>query len=91
MDPQPGHAPGEGGCLWCGRPLPPRMRSRGSLQRFCSTGCRGRFWTAARRWALAAIEAGLITASALKAPRESVHALLAAIQRPASPAPPQTR
>lgn len=80
MNPQPGQAPGEGGCTWCGRPLPFRERPRGSPRRFCSTGCRHAYRAAALAWAMAVIETGLITVSDLKAPQESARAFWQAFQ-----------
>jgi hypothetical protein len=60
-------------CIWCQRPFTPR-RTGGSGQKFCSTGHRVAFWGAARRWAMFAIEAGVISVDCLKAPQTSVHA-----------------
>ena len=62
-------------CAWCGTPFVAR-RSGGSHQRFCRVGCRNAFWTAARRWVMAAVDAGVLTADALKAHRSSVHAVI---------------
>jgi len=81
-----GDAPDRGGCLWCGRPLPPRQHSRGSPQRFCSAGCRAAFWTAARRWVHEAVAGGLLTAAGLKAPERSVLAFLEAFRASDVPA-----
>jgi hypothetical protein len=52
--------PGEDGCAcqWCGRPFAARVTG-GSRQRFCSAACRHALDTAARRWVLRALEAGL--------------------------------
>src|SRR5437016_5311081 len=47
-------------CLWCDRAFTPRMTG-GSAQRFCCTGHRQKFWIAARRWTMRAIEAGLLS------------------------------
>jgi len=61
-------------CLWCPTPLPAE-RGRGSARRFCSTDCRQAFHTAARRHALAEIEAGRLTVARLKeCAHKSVHA-----------------
>ena len=46
-------------CLWCGRAFTPRVTG-GSAQKFCSTGHRQKFWIAARRWTMRAIDAGLL-------------------------------
>ena len=81
----PGLEPAEGGrCLWCGQPFAVR-RSGGSPQRFCGTRCRQAFWSAARRWVMAAVESGLLTADALKAPQTSVHAVAEAFQWRSTP------
>src|SRR5438045_4174046 len=60
-------------CLWCGRAFRPRATG-GSVQRFCSTGHRKAFWTAARRWTMRAIETGLLSVDCLKANQSSVYA-----------------
>jgi hypothetical protein len=52
-------------CAWCPSSFKPRPAG-GSPQRFCSTRCRQRFHTAARRWAIVAIEAGVLTADDLR-------------------------
>lgn len=60
-------------CLWCGRAFTARATG-GSAQKFCSTEHRKAFWTAARRWTMRAIDAGLLSVDCLKAPQTSVHA-----------------
>ena len=35
-----------GGCPWCGSPVPPQDRRRGSPKLFCSKACRTQFWEA---------------------------------------------
>jgi len=56
-------------CLWCSRSFSPRQ-SGGKEQRYCSPGCRHDFERGARRWVMAAIEAGFLTAETLRhAPR----------------------
>jgi len=60
-------------CLWCGKALIQAQR-RGSPKRFCCAGHRNAFWTAARRWVMRAVEAGLLPPQALKAHQQSVHA-----------------
>src|SRR5438045_7968223 len=60
-------------CLWCGRIFRARATG-GSAQRFCSTEHRKAFWTAARRWTMRAIEAGLLSVECLKGNQTSVHA-----------------
>jgi hypothetical protein len=52
-------------CLWCGQPFPQRTTG-GSAQRFCCPSHRHAFGTAARRWAVMVVEAGLITVEILK-------------------------
>jgi hypothetical protein len=64
-------------CLWCGQGFRPRT-SGGSAQRFCSAKHRHEFGSAARRWAVKLIEAGLISAATLKVAGTSVRA----VQRP---------
>ena len=52
-------------CLWCEREFQ-RRTSGGTPQRFCSKGCRYDFHRAARKWAMKAIDAGLLTVASLK-------------------------
>jgi hypothetical protein len=79
--------PGEDGCacLWCGRPFAARVTG-GSRQRFCSAPCRHALDTAARRWVLRALEAGLLSADMLKAAQTSARAVLEASPRRPTPA-----
>src|SRR5262249_4764298 len=58
-------------CLWCGRMFTARVTG-GSAQKFCSTEHRKAFWTAARRWTMRAIEAGLLSVDCLKVHGASV-------------------
>jgi hypothetical protein len=60
-------------CLWCDRTFTPRATG-GSTQKFCCTEHRQRFWIAARRWTMRAIEVGLLSVDCLKASHTSVHA-----------------
>jgi hypothetical protein len=61
-------------CLWCGQPFERRL-SGGSPRRFCSSVCRAALHTAARKWALAEIDAGRLSVAAIKECRpDSVHA-----------------
>jgi hypothetical protein len=77
--------PGEGGCcLWCGRPFDGR-RHRGSPRQFCSVKCRHDYRTAAARWAIRALEAGLITVSDLKRAQQSARAFSEAFQQRPTP------
>ncbi len=55
-----------GSCFWCGSPFPPRKLGA-HQKRFCSPQCRGRFHTAARRWAEQALGRGDISVADLKA------------------------
>lgn len=67
-------------CLWCQRAFRPRTTG-GSAQRFCSRSHRHAFGTAARRWAVQVVEAGLLTVETLKALPASVRAAPGASQR----------
>jgi hypothetical protein len=53
-------------CPWCERAFSPRLTG-GKPQRFCSVRCRREFHAAARAWALAAIDAGTLSATMLRA------------------------
>src|ERR1700736_4728600 len=66
-------------CLWCDHTCSPRTTG-GSSQKFCCTGHRQQFWTAARRWTMRAIEVGLLSVDCLKASHPGVHAAGAAFQ-----------
>jgi hypothetical protein len=61
-------------CAWCAGVFKCRS-SGGSSQRFCSSQCRSAFWTAARRWVMRAVSAGLLSPEVLKGPGASVHAV----------------
>jgi hypothetical protein len=61
-------------CLWCDRGFTPRTTG-GSGQKFCCTGHRQRFWIAARRWTMRAIDAGLLSVDCMKASYASVYAV----------------
>jgi hypothetical protein len=52
-------------CPWCDRAFQPRT-SGGTDQRFCSAVCRTAFWSAARRWVMRAVDAGLLSTDVLK-------------------------
>ena len=52
-------------CLWCQKPFE-RRASGGKPQRFCSQACRYAFHQAARKWAIKAIDAGLLTVDSLQ-------------------------
>jgi hypothetical protein len=65
-------------CPWCGRRFKPRT-SGGTEQRFCGAGCRHSFWSAARRWAMRAVETGLLSADMLRTAQSSVHAVPAGV------------
>jgi hypothetical protein len=66
-------------CLWCGREFT-RRATGGSAQRFCCLAHRKAFWTAARRWTMRAIEAGLLSVDCLKTAQTSVHAAAGAFR-----------
>jgi hypothetical protein len=61
-------------CLWCGRSFKPRTTG-GSAQRFCSAAHRHAFGSAARRWAVRVVEAGLVSVETFKAAGSSVRAV----------------
>jgi hypothetical protein len=65
-------------CLWCGNRFRPRQ-SGGSPQKFCRSGHRHEFFGAARKWAILAIEKGLITAKTLRLAQSSMHGVLEGI------------
>ena len=71
-------------CIWCERPFRPRT-SGGRAQRFCSASHRLQFFGAARRWALRAIEMGLITPGTIKAALSNVHCAGGPFRTPAEP------
>ena len=52
-------------CLWCSCVFKPRQDG-GSQQRFCSPGCRQALNTAARRWALDQVDAGILLVDDLR-------------------------
>lgn len=52
-------------CRWCSRPFPP-MKRGGNEKIFCKPKCKSDFETAARRYALAMVDAGLLSVSELK-------------------------
>jgi hypothetical protein len=60
---------GESICLWCKAPYTLR-HAGGSPRRFCSPACRLALHGAARKWAVAEVEAGRLPTSALKMPLE---------------------
>ena len=53
-------------CLWCENLFTPRCTG-GRAQKFCSTSCRQGFHTAARTWAVTAVEQGDLSVDDLKA------------------------
>src|ERR1043166_2874627 len=61
-------------CLWCNRPIV-QARRHGSLKRFCCPGHRNAFWSAARRWVMRAVEAGLLPAEAVQGGSRRLHDL----------------
>jgi hypothetical protein len=52
-------------CPWCGRSFAAGGRG-GRERRFCSTRCRQTFHSAARLWAIALVEGGLLSHDALR-------------------------
>jgi len=61
-------------CVWCNRPFP--AREGGRAQRFCRPSCRRAFHTAARSWALNAIESGALTVADIRSGLPATRALL---------------
>jgi hypothetical protein len=61
-------------CPWCNRPFRPRT-SGGSDQRFCRSACRTAFWSAARRWVMRALQAGLLSTDVLKSAQNNLSAV----------------
>ncbi len=59
-------------CLWCEQPFKCRA-SGGKAQRFCSPEHRTAFHRAARRWAVGAVEAGIVTVDCLKNPASATY------------------
>lgn len=60
-------------CQWCGGSYQAKTQG-GHLKKFCSTICRGRFWTAARIWVGKALETGNLTIEQIKTAARSEHA-----------------
>ena len=52
-------------CQWCGSKFTPR-KTGGRPQKFCSNSCRVAFFSAARKFAVDALEDGRITLDELK-------------------------
>ena len=52
-------------CRWCDHPFHAVTRG-GNVKQFCSTTCKGAFESAARRYALAMVDAGLLSVDELK-------------------------
>jgi hypothetical protein len=61
-------------CLWCLGTFRKRT-SGGTQQRFCRPAHRHAFGTAARRWAILAVERGLVTVETLKVAQTSARAV----------------
>lgn len=57
--------PNPSSCFWCGRRFQVRQ-SGGHVQRFCTARCRLAFHAAARRWALDAVDAGVVPLGDIK-------------------------
>ena len=53
-------------CVWCGTAFEPRTVGA-YTKKFCTPQCRGRFHTAARKWAEQALVRGVISVADLKA------------------------
>ena len=67
-----------GHCVWCGAQISVKHR-RGSPRRFCTAHHRTAYSSAARRWGMAAFEAGLLSLEDLRAGEQSVHAFKEAL------------
>jgi hypothetical protein len=63
-------------CLWCGESFA-RRRSGGSAQRYCNSTCRKACHKAARKWAIAGLEAGFLTAAVFRNALEAACTLVA--------------
>jgi hypothetical protein len=74
---------GAASCSWCDRPFQ-LQQSGGHAQRFCSPHCRLAFHAAARRWALEAIEAGVLSIGDIKRSAEPTRTLLQTMPAPAA-------
>ena len=72
-------------CVWCERSFRPRTSGGRGPQRFCSASHRVQFFSAARKWALRAIEMGLITPGTIKAALSNVHYAGGPFRTPAEP------
>ena len=68
---------GDLACVWCDRAFRSR-RTGGRAQRFCRPSCRRQFHAAARRWALDAIGAGMLSVGDIKTGFQRTRALLQA-------------
>lgn len=60
-------------CPWCERPFQP-VRRGAHLKRFCRAKCKNDFETAARQYAHAMVEAGLLSIAELKRVQATVSA-----------------
>lgn len=58
-------------CPWCGRPFEPVKRGA-HVKRFCRPKCKNDFETAARQYAHAMVEAGLLSVAELKRVQNTV-------------------
>ncbi len=65
-------------CLWCEQPFKCRA-SGGKAQRFCSPEHRKAFHRAARRWAVGAVEAGVVTVDCLKNPSSATYTFVGGV------------
>lgn len=70
-------------CLWCGNPFEPRQ-SGGKAQRYCSASCRRGMEHSARSYALAAVDAEILTVEDLKRGPSSTPALAPSEPKPLS-------
>ena len=76
-------------CLWCNKPLPSGP-ARGSPRRYCSPSCRHALGTAARRWVMLAVEAGVVPVDVIKRVGEARTLSGTAMKRPGISGTPQS-
>jgi hypothetical protein len=62
-------------CFWCGCAFR-RRKTGGREKRFCRLTCRRQFHAAARRWALDAVDAGVLALGDIKKGFQPTRALL---------------
>lgn len=83
MIPQNNNQPHPDACQWCGATMPSGRR-HGSARKFCSPSHRFAYHAALRRYALAQMDAGLLTMEMLIGDQGSVYALSADAKMPST-------